>query len=146
MSFHVGDKVRIEFDATIIDGPNSAVGRLYTYTVTQKAGASSGATHYVYLTEDNARVTKPAEPESWPPQAGDIWNAGGIEYFVYSGILGLNAFPFDGASSGRESYSESPMGNSLSDFKALSPVLVRRRSNADWANAAADYINRYHFR
>jgi hypothetical protein len=146
MGYQVGDKVHVEFDAVITEAGNTGSGRRFTNTLREiDTGSDTGPVHYVYLHEEIATVTEPVTPQSWPPKAGDIWEAAGIEYFVYAGLLGLTVFPFDGAVNGRDSYSAS----TFDEFKKLKPKLVRRAMTVtEWnvniqGSGLGDYFSDY---
>lgn len=144
-SFNVGDKVHVEFDAVVTENGTSGRDRMFTQTlkeVTDKPGYV-GTVHYVYLHEDNATVVE-AEPASWPPQIGDVWEANGDEYFVYNAIFGgATVFPFAGTSPLEFYSNDSYSDNSLDDFKALKPKLVRRRSTSNIGSFVSEALKAY---
>jgi hypothetical protein len=67
-----------------------------------------------------------ADPADWPPQVGDIWEADGREYYVRGRAVctGLIIEPFNTDDPGPKwQYTD----ELLDEYKALNPVLVRRR-------------------
>lgn len=112
--FKVGQRVRVELVGTVEDTNNHDGCLLIEST--------NGYNHYVYDRDSSVKITD-ADPENWPPQVGDIWQADGLEYVVrenrstsaYTVIESLNAHP-------NRYYS-----SRLDEFKALNPTLVRRR-------------------
>jgi hypothetical protein len=110
-----GQRVRVEYEGTIetvlkgSDGPQTA---LYVHVY----GAHKDKSNYVY--PKHAKVTL-LDPPDWPPQVGDIWEAEGREWFcAYSPKYGEDRMVPE--NSGTRTL---PLGS----FKALNPVLVRRR-------------------
>ena len=113
--YKVGQRVKVEFEGTIqeLESKDSCL-RVVT---------DRGYNHYVYVAERNgdqtdtgAKVTL-ADPKDWPPRVGDIWEAEGEEWFAREGNI-------------IEIYLVSTRpnrSNDVDDFKALNPVLVRRR-------------------
>jgi hypothetical protein len=107
--------------------------------------ASSGEpTHYyVKVPGDDwtSKISVPVSaitvlaPPNWPPQVGDVWRAGDVEYYARkyaggSGTVMLTAFNPSVVSALRNyadgEFDEGP--HSLDKFKALHPVLKYRAS------------------
>jgi hypothetical protein len=116
--FKEGQRVRVEFEGVIKD--------TYSHNACAKivdSGAEEvGWYHYVYLNSPGVKVTL-ADPESWPPRVGDIWEAGGREWYTRQNMAcgdEIIVGTFDRPS---QDYYQRDLG----DFKALNPVLVRRR-------------------
>src|ERR1019366_10345025 len=114
MTFVKGQRVHVEFDG-VIDLP-----------CTNSAYVTSGNTTRWVSHKD---IT-PLDPENWPPQVGDIWEAEGTEYYVREnrsrGLLDtivVDRFAREG-----RVFSESRLNGTanLNTFKSLSPTLVRR--------------------
>lgn len=82
-----------------------------------------------------AKLRKPPEPENWPPQVGDIWEAAGNEYYVRE--HGLAEDEAVVCAFGADVDPDLYFGDDLDDFKVLKPKLVRRRGRA-WS--ALEYI------
>lgn len=117
MSFVKGDVAHVEFDGTVVNPDNDYDG---FYNMVQIKD-SDGLTHFVYL---NSNAIVRTGPAWWPPQAGDIWEADGGEYYVRNRSINGPSFvvcPFD---AGAESTSYT---DGLGEFKALNPTLIRRR-------------------
>lgn len=107
--FKAGQRVRVEWEG-VVERQSSE-----TILVVQ---ASEGHSLFIDPTKD-IKVTL-LDPPGWPPRVGDIWEADGKEWFGWksnAGTVGLKAD--NGYVRGS--------GNGWSDFKALNPVLVRRR-------------------
>lgn len=76
-----------------------------------------------------------AEPYSWPPQVGDIWvTADEAEFYVVSHGLRVWARPMRAEEGLTYDVGDS---KELERFKALEPVLVRRRGVNLWARSRA---------
>jgi hypothetical protein len=107
-----GDKVHVEFDGTV-----HYVNYVNVVTVKGPLGG--------LLAVPKTCVTV-LEPADWPPQIGDIWAVGEIEYCARENYVLKDQMvvePID-AYEREESFYEATMCN----FKALKPRLVRRRS------------------
>ena len=116
-SFRPGQRVHVEFDAEVASKqPYTTLVHLYS---------NSGALLVV-----NAKDVTPLDPENWPPQIGDIWEANGREYFARSHRGNDLWLVLDGFET-REFYSDAPgystSHKTLDQFKALNPTLARRR-------------------
>jgi hypothetical protein len=112
--YKVGQRVHVEFEGVITD--------LESKDCCLKVETAQGFNHYVYVdkwdgpqADTGAKVTL-ADPENWPPQVGDIWEAAGKEYFA---VVGWGIVALVPAEDGR--------AQDLKPFKTLNPVLVRRR-------------------
>jgi hypothetical protein len=80
-----------------------------------------GYAHFICVTSDAVTVT-PTDPPDWPPQVGDIWEAEGTEYYVRPSISERGEVVIIGFE-GHKDYIQPRFDL----FKALNPVLVRRR-------------------
>jgi hypothetical protein len=96
----------------------------------------AGAGRYLTVdtVDDTLGVTvEVMDPPNWPPQVGDVWEADGLDFYVrqYQGARGRIAIePFERDSRPAVRYTDSVAAverDSLDSFKALNPVLVRRR-------------------
>lgn len=116
--FKNGQRVKVELEGKIID--------TYSHDACVKIldddTESGGWNHYVYLMSPAVKVT-PAGPAGWPPQVGDIWATrdgfGPVgEWFCQSSRMHGFVMRSEDTSNTRVV---------LDEFKALNPVLVRRR-------------------
>jgi hypothetical protein len=111
--FKKGQRVRVEFEG-IVDWFDGEVLQL-------SSDIPRESHRLVKVDTFNTKVT-PAGPADWPPQVGDIWEAEGEEYYACDDAFGdgirVESFDYGKHS---ESY------KNLDPFKALNPVLVRRR-------------------
>lgn len=113
--YRKGQRVHIE-----LEGEIAAMEKAYSLLEIR----SDDGGEYCITTNSAFKVTL-ADPKDWPPQVGDIWLADGKEYYVrqnqassrHESVIG----PFD--ITGEVEYYQDSHGQ----FKALSPVLVRRR-------------------
>jgi hypothetical protein len=119
MGFSEGQRVHVAFDGTI---DSLREGWLIV------EDHSFGMYHQIWAYGAENLVT-PLNPEQWPPRVGDIWEAGGVEFYVRSDSDGRDMFVI-------ESFDVNPevdidcyayYGRDLDEFKALNPRLVRRR-------------------
>ena len=126
MTFRKGDRVHVEFDATVGDtdiasfpaGFADGAYRPETYVTDD-----NGFRHFVYLSDLTAESS---EPKNWPPKIGEIWQTShGARYFVrenrfISGDLAIvsqDRFPPAG-------HLVMYYGDSLDRLRALSPSRV----------------------
>jgi hypothetical protein len=81
--YHVGDEIEVT-----IKGPIS-----YIYPASGNVDVMVGSEEvYAHVTTPGVevKVTKPALPENWPPQSGDVWRSTDYHttFFVYdNGLL-----------------------------------------------------------
>jgi hypothetical protein len=115
--FKHGQRVHVEFDA-VIDHVHYH-GRLDEPQLVEVKREGNHYTNSVRL-ED---VTL-AEPKDWPPEAGDIWEADGMEYFVRESRRNSGNLSVSSVSAEGNDYFSYEIGT---HFKALDPKLVRRR-------------------
>lgn len=84
--FTEGQRVHVELDGTIVN--QDAAGDWYM------VDAGAGYKHVIYTSIPGHQVTiTAAEPESWPPQAGDVWKANGQRWFArlqYTALMLVN--------------------------------------------------------
>lgn len=59
------------------------IKNLYAHDGCFQVQDEAGYHHYVYPASAKVAV-KGADPANWPPQVGDVWKAGGVEYFARS--------------------------------------------------------------
>src|SRR5262249_9488841 len=85
----------------------------------------NGYTHYIYprSSADTTKITV----QNWPPQVGDIWEARGQEYYIREYTLGGGGVVIEPFTVPHCADSAGWEDARLDDFKALNPVLVRRR-------------------
>jgi hypothetical protein len=141
--FKPGTRVHVEFDA-IVEEPNgydyikpgngayseSRYGGGYGFLKVRDT--DSALYHYVWVgCGDSAPLITVVHQSDWEKhggaQVGDIWEANGHEYFVYSSFDTPTAYPVEGTYFAHEGNLQSYSGDSFAEFKALSPRLVRRR-------------------
>jgi len=118
--FKIGQRVKVELEGTIV-GLESHDGCIKIWSDQEYA-------HYVCVDrwsggqiDTGAKVTLTG-PENWPPQVGDIWEADGGEFVARKSLAGRDyivCIPVDDIH-GHYAMETAP-------FKALNPVLVRRR-------------------
>jgi hypothetical protein len=128
MTFRKGDRVHVEFDATVGDTdiasfpasfPTGTRRSAYTTFVTDDHGFE----HFVYLTDATAETAKPG---NWPPRAGEIWQTpAGQQYFVrenraFTGHLVLESKDALHPAGHAHSYSTG-IPEELDEFRALNP-------------------------
>src|SRR5271170_3642527 len=115
--FSIGQKVQVE----------------YTGILTKKFDASFGITDqdgrsHTYKRNGSVKITV-ADPESWPPLVGDVWELNGETFFVISSTYG-NVLSFYGDDS-RSEFIDSRLFavNSVNgiSFKEAGPVLKYRK-------------------
>jgi hypothetical protein len=100
-----GQRVKVE-----LEGVLSLVDKEGVYV---RVPADRSYAHWIWL--EHAKVT-PLDPPDWPPRVGDIWEAEGREWFARITSETSIFIPEDNNPSVL-----------LAAFKALNPVLVRRR-------------------
>lgn len=112
--YRIGDRITVTFTGTIksFDG----------YCGCANIREDNGHNHYVFLGSPDVEGTR-VNPDNWPPQAGDIWEAEGNEYYVRQSRRQF-AEPFIGSCNP----DDPPFLHSEFDrFKELNPRLIRRR-------------------
>jgi hypothetical protein len=116
--FKPGQRVHVEYDTVIV---NTAKWTPGAHNVKHPVDAYGNAT-----VPD--RFITALDPESWPPQVGDLWTADGEDFFVreHRGIGHSDRYFIERAKAtsnvGETTYSD----RSLNEFKTLNPTLVRR--------------------
>lgn len=137
VNVNVGDKVLVSFTGTVKSTKGDKWGYIKEGEGLDDIGSSGFVavndanyiTHVVWVGGSGMRgsepltVTRPVEPDNWPPRVGDIWRASGSEFSVradYSGS-GIVLTNLDGA------YPTEFRTMDLDGFKVLNPKLVRRR-------------------
>ena len=119
--YQKGQRVRVEVEGTI-----SAVMADGSFAIANVPGTRFKDDGLL-----NPKVTvTPLDPPDWPPQVGDIWEADGEEWFAAWSMGNLVMVP---AGEGCSFI--------LDEFKALQPVLVRRRGQL-WAWAIQNHPRR----
>lgn len=130
-----GTRVHVEFDGTTVDEP--WVGLVVKYPPVMDDGSGgggfvavcdyAGVVHLLWRTDcgNGPEVFERAEPEFWPPQAGDIWEANGTEYFVRVNRCVRHELVIEAVESTAGLWSF--WHYDLDKFRALNPVLIRRR-------------------
>jgi hypothetical protein len=127
MTFRKGDRVHVEFDATVGDtdiasfpaGFADGAYRPETYrsAFTTFVTDDNGFRHFVYLSDLTAESS---EPENWPPKIGEIWQTSdGARYFVREDLVIVSQDRFPPAGHLVMYY-----GDSLDRLRALSPSRV----------------------
>lgn len=109
--FTKGQRVKVEYEAKVWLSDLDGVLELRT---------DDDMFYYInWRTEPSVTIT-PLGLADWPPQVGDIWEAGGKEWFARKDEY---------APTGRELLMVAEIGTWLEvdEVKALNPVLVRRR-------------------
>lgn len=124
MTFVKGQPVHVEFDGTVSR-------QLHEYGVEIQVEIQSADDAYMTI---NVRYITPLDPENWPPQVGDIWEADGKEYVAHANAIDPTSVvvcPIERSSSiGPWWDDKGPQadGSLFGNFKALGPTLVRRRN------------------
>jgi hypothetical protein len=116
--FKVGQRIHVEYNGTL-----AAQGDGMKATIKVDNPPYGDRLYLVNLTE--VKITQ-ADPKDWPPQVGDIWEADGREWYAREHSLddlGIVVESFDHPNGKPSHYQR----GTLADFKALNPVLVRRR-------------------
>lgn len=113
--FKKGQRVKVEYEGVVdwFDGEALQLSR----------DDSRKVSRLVRVDTFNTKVTL-LDPADWPPQVGDIWEAEGKEYYGRECRTAMEPGVYVGAihAAGRDY-----MPGQLDGFKALNPVLVRRR-------------------
>jgi hypothetical protein len=121
-----GQKIRVSFETTVDRAesrPTPPGGHGFNFY-------TPGGT-YIFVSPDQESFDKYTieilDPENWPPQIGDVWEAEGADYYAKAyGYKNIHIGRFDNKTGG---FSDSPdWARTIDKFKELSPVLVRRRS------------------
>lgn len=125
-----GQRLRVTLDLVVEDQASGLPGN--TITGLRAVGGTGDGPNY-HAIDLNAPFAKVEilDPANWPPQVGDIWEAGGREYFArLSGQQSIWLIVSDchaaAMADNQPDYYENVPG-SLDAFKALNPVLARRR-------------------
>lgn len=109
----VGDRVHVEFDGVVAE---------YAKVIDDR-----GVRHSISFFS-NPRVVTKAEPASWPPHPGDVWEAEGKLYAISRSAVVLGSVVAREVMSGAIKFVPyARAGNNLDAFKALNPVLVKRQ-------------------
>jgi hypothetical protein len=119
-----GTRVSVTFEATVVRG--RAEGGM-----TSVLNAETGRVNYV----DPSQVTQ-LDPDHWPPQVGDIWEARGREYIIRhphsvsaSSRARLRAEANDPYLIVSPLDADAPtLHGRFDELRAASPVLIRRRA------------------
>jgi hypothetical protein len=108
--FKKGQRVKVEFEAVVVER-----NKAFTRVIPDDSPGRNGVT-----VPTNSLV--PLSPPGWPPQVGDIWAAGGKEWFArhdeyrfHETAMPVVLVPEDGEWTTPDS------------LKTLNPVLKRRR-------------------
>jgi hypothetical protein len=112
MEFTKGQRVKVELRGEIVDIHGKSE---LTYVV--KTGSGN-----VWVYPNTAPTITMLDPENWPPQVGDIWEADGREYYVRWN--GSTKRPAVASFDNTDTYW---YAEGLEGFRKLSPVLMRRR-------------------
>ncbi|TVZ01247.1 hypothetical protein EAS64_33755 [Trebonia kvetii] len=112
--FKAGQRVHVEYDGEVV----FVSGAFALFEVKGPDGRNHTYGEGVTITL--------ADPENWPPQAGDIWEAEGMEYFIRAAARGLIASPQSTTLSAFPLWDETVNDRAFLD---LNPVLVRRRGS-----------------
>lgn len=136
-----GTKVSVSFTGTVKDDPVNVSAATYgipSYLLPSYAEDSGfivvrddhGTDHLVWHASSSRErsvytVVSTPEPENWPPRVGDIWQAESREYVVRQNRASASHVVVECVDGGLVN---SMFGSArLGDFKALKPVLLRRR-------------------
>jgi hypothetical protein len=106
--FNPGDRVHVEFDG-VVSNLKSYRGEVWV----------NGPDSPLHSFGAGVTITR-LDPENWPPQPGDIWEAGGREYAVL-----WAASPDNGGVRFHEV--DRPFYHEVREVKTMNPRLVRRR-------------------
>ena len=111
LGFKVGDRVRVTGTVASVNTPYRWIGVHFGYA-------------YGIISIDAKGIDLenlgPADPDSWPPRVGDIWEAKGVEYFARKHMFRDDRTVLIPADA---SYVYEDTG-----LKALNPKLIRRRA------------------
>ncbi len=122
--FSKGQRVRIEIEGTVSLTVDN------TWLQVHPDGYGPGTD--LSLSLKGIKVTL-LDPPNWPPQVGDIWEKGGMEYHAEEWRrasltdVGLVLQPYSHRDDNYAYSDQKSYMRNLDDFKALNPVLVRRR-------------------
>lgn len=86
----VGDRIHIEFDATVesLVNVNGGSGdKSYHLGACAIVSDDRGTQHAIY-TGAAPRIAKVIAPKNWPPKVGDVWEADGTSWFCCESVLG----------------------------------------------------------
>jgi hypothetical protein len=113
--FKAGQRVKVEFGGTL----------KYLDDETMEIRTDDDYFYYIAPGREPGITITPLDPENWPPQVGDIWEADGGEFLARKSVAGRDAIvciPVD----------EMPRHYAMDTepLKALNPVLVRRRGQS----------------
>jgi hypothetical protein len=115
--FRVGQRVKV---SAVFEGELRCINGDGTVDVLPDSQAGEYLGRDVEYSIQSEFVTL-ADPENWPPQLGDIWAVGDKEWFArYSALTPVY---LEAADPYQKCYAE----YSFDQFKALNPVLVRRK-------------------
>jgi hypothetical protein len=109
-----GDPVHVEFDAAYQCQGDNFYQEGYVELRTENPPSTT------ILNKNRLKITR-RDPENWPPQAGDVWEADGEVWFVRNHSGGWQIVP--AVYNGTAYYGKS---EGIARFKALNPVLKYR--------------------
>jgi len=112
--FKEGQRVKVEYEGVIV-AVHHEPELVY---IIQRGGRNA----WIY---PKFSTITPLDPPDWPPQAGDIWEADGGEFLARKSMAGRDAIvciPVDDI--------HNHYAMDTEPFKALNPVLVRRRGQS----------------
>lgn len=116
--YQVGQKIKIEFEGTVRE--HGVSDELCT-----EVADSMGRYHYIVLGSGGVTVTT-QDPEHWPPEVGDIWKANDREYYVRQNRMSRSSVT---VAAFEDSVTRDYIDEEQEKFKALNPVLIRRRGS-----------------
>lgn len=114
--FRVGQRVKVN---AVFEGELRCINGNGTVDVLPDSQVGEYLGHDVeYIQSEYVTL---ADPENWPPQLGDIWAVGDKEWFARFSALTPVYLEATGP------YQKCYAGYTFYEFKALGPVLVRRK-------------------
>ena len=110
-----GQRVKVEFEGVVKVADSDGMLEILT---------DDGYFYYIAARREPGVKITPADPKGWPPRVGDIWETGGTEYFARHSAdkMGITMVP-----DGQDVIGHYALNSMSETFKALNPVLVRRR-------------------
>lgn len=113
MEFKTGQRVKVEYEGTVQGAGTTRISVL----------PDGGGYRMIDLTKNKVTLL---DPPDWPPEAGDIWETSdgcrAEEWFAVTGLISGGIFMQP--DNGEDGWS---LKSNAERFKALNPVLVRRR-------------------
>jgi hypothetical protein len=113
--YKAGQRVKVEYEGTVAFAFSD--GRHIGIYQDGAVGTGSGTQVLV-----KTAIVTLLDPPDWPPRVGDIWEAQGQEYYVRRKFARMDGYAIESFTS-----AERWIGETLDEFRAISPKLLRRR-------------------